>query len=352
MAACDGRGGALPPALARAWAASLDALPSSVARVDARALPAAAFLARFAAPSLPAVLLGGAARWPALALWRDAAALAARARGAAVTLATTPDARADAAAAGGSGPLRLPREETLPLAAALAALGGARACGAAYVSAQNDSLRREAPALEADVCGAALAGGASDALGEPIAVNLWVSRGGPAPVSSWHRDHYHNLHTVVAGEKTFALLPPHAAFALRKRRVGAARWAHDDAACARGGGAAAAAAAAGAPPPSCWSLAPAPDALPPGEAALPWATPTAADVAAARPLVVRVRAGETLFLPALWYHEVTSGAPDAAPDDETLTIAVNAWYDAPALGGLAAAAAFTEALAAEAEGAA
>lgn len=40
--------------------------------------------------------------------------------------------------------------------------------------------------------------------------------------------------------------------------------------------------------------------------------------AMAHPLRCRVRAGEMLYIPALWYHRVTQS---------TVTIAVNYWYD-------------------------
>jgi hypothetical protein len=43
----------------------------------------------------------------------------------------------------------------------------------------------------------------------------------------------------------------------------------------------------------------------------------------ARPITVRVRAGEALYLPALWYHQV---AQRGSPDLVGCTLAVNFWY--------------------------
>ena len=303
--------------------ASRDALPRSISRVDARELDPQSFTARYVTPSLPVLLTHAVEDWRALGEWADVAALVDVAGDAVVMLSTTPDGRADSVS---DDTFRLPRELHLPLRSALQALGNS--CGVAYISAQSDSLRRETPQLLDAVNGGASR--LSRALGALEAVNLWVSRGQPRPVSSWHCDHYDNLHTVVTGEKTFALLPPHSAYALKKRRVTPARWAHNDDACRLG------------PDRDCWSLNPAPDALPPGETSVPWTSACSKDVAELSPFIVHVGKGETLFLPALWYHEVTSGG-DAASG---FTIAVNAWHEAPSLGGLAAAASFAESLAA------
>ena len=56
----------------------------------------------------------------------------------------------------------------------------------------------------------------------PDAVNLWV--GGPRSATSWHRDHYENVHFCVLGEKTFHLLPPSDGWRLERRRWRAARY--------------------------------------------------------------------------------------------------------------------------------
>lgn len=317
--------------MAAAFRTSRDALPDAVSRVDARELDALSFTARFVAPSLPVLLTHAVDDWRALGEWADGRALVHAAGDAVVMLSTTPDGRADSVSADA---FRLPYETHVPLRSALHALGNC--CGVAYISAQSDSLRRETPQLLDAVNGGASR--LSGALGALEAVNLWISRGQPRPVSSWHCDHYDNLHTVVAGEKTFALLPPHSAGVLRKRRVAPARWAHDDHACERATRPLDPDCASGR---DCWSLSPAPDALPPGETTVPWTSARADEVAALSPFIVRVAAGETLFIPALWYHEVTSGSETSG-----LTIAVNAWHEAPSLGGLAAAALFAESLAA------
>ena len=299
---------------------------TSIPRIDARTLSPLAFLRAYVAPSRPCILTHATAAWPAHARWRRAGYLAAASGSAPVTLSRTPTGRADAR--GACGRFLLPHNSRCTLGEALAVLeggggaaGGAR-CGTPYLSAQNDSLRRECPALAQDV-GAVLA--AQEALGgEPEAVNLWIappSAGARAcatpPVSSTHKDHYENLITVVAGAKTFTLLPPTDAAFLHVTRCPVARHVHSDAACSGGG-----AGSCGA-----WSLAPEGEG---GGAQVPWVAvdPDAPDLAAfprfahASPLRCVLRAGETLYLPALWYHQV-----GVASGEEGLTIAVNSWFD-------------------------
>ena len=312
----------------------------SIPRVDARALTPLQFLRTFVAPSRPCILLHATAGWPAHALWRRPGYLAAASGAARVTLSRTPTGRADAR--GACGRFFLPLNVGCSLGEALAALegcgsagggggggGGAGArCGTPYLSAQDDSLRRECPALARDI-GPVLA--AQEALGgAPEAVNLWVappSAGARAcaapPVSSTHKDHYENLITVVAGAKTFTLLPPTDAAFLHVTRCAAVRYAHDDAACAGGGGGGASC--------SAWSAACEGQAAAAAAAqGVPWVAvdPDAPDLAAyprfahASPLRCVLREGETLYLPALWYHQV-----GVAPGEEGLTIAVNSWFE-------------------------
>ena len=299
----------------------------AVPRVHASTLTPLTFLRRFVAPSKPVILLGAAECWPALQRWQDPAYLLSASGEAAVTLSRTPTGRADAVE-GGS--FFLPLNQTLPLRAALGALlggpGSGAACGTPYLSAQDDCLRRELPVLARDI-GEVLV--AEEALGHAEAKNVWIAppTAGPRacaspPVSSTHKDHYENLVTVVCGVKTFTLLPPTDAGFLASRRFPVLRYAHADAAC-RGGGQA------------CpgWSSAPVVgEAGGGGEpATVPWIavnvdSPDAGEkyplFRHATPLRVALEKGETLYLPALWYHQVGVGE-----GQEGLTVSVNSWFD-------------------------
>lgn len=75
----------------------------------------------------------------------------------------------------------------------------------AYLQQQNDCFRDEYSILGSD-CDEHIAW-ATEALGcYPEAVNLWI--GNQLSETSFHKDHYENLYTVVSGQKHFLLLPP------------------------------------------------------------------------------------------------------------------------------------------------
>ena len=136
----------------------------------------------------------------------------------------------------------------------------------------------------------------------PEATNFWM--GGERSITSWHADHYENMYAVISGSKRFFLLPPADAWRMRMRRGRVTRWAL---------------AADGA-----WRLEAPPDD---GHASTVWsAVPLPRhdddccllDDGAPQPLTVTVLPGETLYLPAGWWHAVRQGPR---------TIAVNFWHD-------------------------
>eukprot|EP00887_Chlorella_sp_A99_P000675 scaffold5.g675.t1 len=222
------------------------------------------FLREYVAPNKPAVITGAIDHWPALRKWSEAY-LAEAAGDTIVTVALTPNGRADAvtplpdaatplpapaaqaAAVGGAhssaeqGERRpsvcfaLPHQDRLPLraflrllrasgTAASAARGsgspdsGAGTSGAGccpYLQFQNSSLTAELPELLGDV--EAELPWATEALGgPPEAVNLWI--GDTRSTSSLHKDPFENLYAVVAGSKTFTLLPPSDVWRVQLRR--------------------------------------------------------------------------------------------------------------------------------------
>jgi hypothetical protein len=166
-----------------------------------------------------------------------------------------------------------------------------------YVSAQDDSFTREfAALLGADVLECRTRGPLfmADALGAATysAMNLWW--GDSRSVTTMHSDPFENVYVVVRGAKTFTLLPPSDEYALRKRAYPSATY--DASGVAR------------LDDPAC---------------EVEWCTVDPAD-SGCTPLVVTVRAGEALYLPALWLHKV---------EQEDCTIAVNWWYDSAAFEG-------------------
>ena len=211
-----------------------------------------------------------------------------------------------------------PKVHSMPLASALQQLQEQAATpkgqwrgDVAYISAQNDSLRQQFPFLAADVPPALP--WAEGVFGcAPDAVNVWI--GDQHSVSSTHKDPYENLYAVVQGVKVFTLLPPGDA-----PWLGIAPAPHGQYATEGGAGGWHAQLSSGSARSehACGCHA----------STVPWVgvDPCSASAAQshppfthASPVTVAVRPGETLYLPALWYHRVTQ---------EGLCIAVNYWHD-------------------------
>ena len=222
----------------------------------------------------------------------------------------------------------------------------------AYVSAQDDSFSAEfASALSADLRGAAASGidWARDAFGcAPDAVNLWC---GPRDaVTSFHRDHYENVYVVLAGCKTFTLLPPCDAWRMESRDAPSARFEYRGSSIAPGSRSddmdvvSRVNTAAdendendendGTRTSVCQKSCRVVVETPIANVSWPSATPSSVRRDGGPPaFVVTLSAGETLYLPAMWYHHVEQGGcpneavNDANDDSRQYTIAVNFWHD-------------------------
>jgi jumonji domain-containing protein 7 len=177
-------------------------------------------------------------------------------------------------------------------------------CGVPYLSQQNDSLRQELPELLPDLERSHILEFASSVFQQPLdAVNLWI--GDERSVSSTHKDPYENLYTVVSGTKTFSLLPPCEILRLDERRLPPGEWVRMQG------------------PQSDHDVIPYNDSwgirLFSSADAVPWiCRDIRKDFHDLNLLHVEVKAGETLYLPALWYHQVSQ---------TEFTIAVNVWHD-------------------------
>jgi jumonji domain-containing protein 7 len=298
--------------------------PRAVPRVHVSTLTEASFLRDFVAASRPVVLLGATAHWRARALlanddWRERLLELAGA-GAETDVHTTPTGRGDAAVTeptGGGRVFVMPQTRRMPLRAALDELVACR-CGVPYLSAQDDNVRKHMPGLLDALGGDGACAVATAALGGAAsveAINVWIGAS-PAIVSTTHKDHYNNTISVLRGVKRVCLLPPADVLWVYERRLPVAGYEHDDARCLQGSGAAGCESA-------CWRI-----ARDEAASALPWicVDPERPDLSTfplfthASPVTVDVAAGETLFLPGLWHHQVSH--PTAAGD---VTIAINTW---------------------------
>ncbi|KAI0081802.1 Clavaminate synthase-like protein [Panus rudis PR-1116 ss-1] len=253
------------------------------------------------------VLIKGCAAPKALAKW-STEYLATQCADSPISVAVTPNGRADAITKGPDGKQYFaePHIEQMTMRSFLSTLNTEdEQTEVRYLQSQNGNLytsdegqESEFHALLADVpndlpwCSEALES-------PPDAVNLWI--GNSKSITSVHSvaDPYENIYSVIRGSKTFTLLPPTEGWCMQERTYPHARYERaSDASLVL-------VPSAESTPPIRWSsiLDPSDHAnLPPQ----------------AHTLQITVNAGESLYLPAGWWHYVRQTG---------LTIAVNYWYD-------------------------
>jgi len=145
----------------------------------------------------------------------------------------------------------------------------------------------------------------------PDAVNLWI--GNSRSVTSIHSDPYENIYTVIRGTKHFTLLPPTEGWCLQERKYPHATYTRPS-------------------PGSALTLTPSSASTTP----IRWSSITNPHLPGtlppeAHPIHISLKAGETLYLPAGWWHHVRQGLDgnnmNGEREEEEKTIAVNWWYD-------------------------
>jgi len=202
-----------------------------------------------------------------------------------------------------------------------------------YYSRQNDCLRTELqPLFDEGIFPQSIAF-AQEAFdtGPPDAINLWI--GDERSVSSMHKDHYENLFHVLHGEKLFTLCPPADIPFLHEGDFESGTFSsksHNNNDSHE-------------PQPCEWSVVSdhdnnASNQSNNDETTVKWIEPDIDKFIAdsshnngnggygkrfplmhhAHPIQVRVKAGEMLYLPALWFHRVTQTCE---------TVGINYWYD-------------------------
>jgi len=112
-------------------------------------------------------------------------------------------------------------------------------------------------------------------------------------VSSLHRDPYENIYTVIRGKKIFKLFPPTYRGKIVYKEFPVVRCYYNQSI-------------------SKWER-----KTEKGIDSVRWIE-NGVDGVDASPIIVEVKPGETLYLPAGWFHQVYQ---------EDITIAVNYWYD-------------------------
>ena len=160
--------------------------------------------------------------------------------------------------------------------------------GVYYISHQNSSLTDEdefGSRLMADLDGGELSFAKAAFDSKPDAINLWM--GAADAVTSLHKDHYENTYCVIKGRKHFTLYPPSSVNHLRTENLPAAQYRErEDGTFAV-------------------EQSPAP--------ARPWILVDPEDESTwdqnyhhCHRIDVTVEAGDMLYLPSLWYHQVIS----------------------------------------------
>jgi jumonji domain-containing protein 7 len=175
-----------------------------------------------------------------------------------------------------------------------------------YYSRQNDCLRTELRPLFDSGMFPETINFAQEVFGtSPDAVNLWI--GNKQAVSSMHKDHYENLFYVLSGEKIFVLCPPADAPFLYQAEFDSGTFQQKKS--------------------GEWIV-----KENDGDSQVKWiqgnveplvdnkdAVPTNQPLLSlTHPIRVHVKAGEMLYLPALWFHQVAQTCE---------TVGINYWYD-------------------------
>jgi len=222
-------------------------------------------------PNRPVIFGNLASEWPASKKW-DVHYFRSKIRDNLVQIAVLPDGLADAVV---EGKFQLPEERTMKFSDFLDIISGdvlPDDKGVYYLQRQNSCLTEEYQDLAIDVpkeIGLAnLAFNSS-----PDAINIWI--GGQGSVSSLHRDPYENIYTVIRGTKIFKLFPPTARGKITYKEFPVVRYKYDNG----------------------WIT-----VKEPGIETVRWIENGVAGVDHP-PIIVKVEPGETLYLPAGWFHQ-------------------------------------------------
>uniref|UniRef100_A0A8C4X0Z9 Bifunctional peptidase and (3S)-lysyl hydroxylase JMJD7 n=1 Tax=Eptatretus burgeri TaxID=7764 RepID=A0A8C4X0Z9_EPTBU len=160
------------------------------------------FLRDWVSPNRPVVISDAISHWPALSRWTSSYFREVLGNKE-VTVAVTPNGYADAVF---EDHFVMPEERTMPFGRFLDIVEGKeKPHGVFYIQKQCSNLCGEFPEIAADV--ELEISWASEALGKkPDAINFWM--GEENAVTSLHKDHYENLYCVISGRKDFILIPP------------------------------------------------------------------------------------------------------------------------------------------------
>lgn len=277
------------------------------------------FLRDHVGPSRPCVVRDELTvrTWPARTTWSDDQYLLETLRDVSVTAALTPNGLADCPVSDveryglmtdDACAFALPQYSPMSFESFYdALLHQKKSVSIPYLQQQNSSLTSELSALLHDVQEIPWA---KESLPSLEATNFWMGRW-PSK-TSWHRDPFENIYVVLRGSKIVRLLPPTDSYRMKMKVYSQATWCRHEH--------------------STWTLKPHQ-----GDAIL-WSSLMPCSCLESRkshgicdsckhlsprgPLEVEVTAGDVLYIPATWYHEIHHKEACEEP-----TIAINFWYD-------------------------
>lgn len=256
------------------------------------------FLRDYVAQSRPVLLRGLTSHWPAVQKWHSQEYISSIfPRDHRVTVALTPTGRADAIEVSQKGRFLTPAEVSMRLTDFFALLNERRPHVVPYVQNQNNSLYAEfdSAAFHSDIP-KDVEGFGEECFGSvPDASNVWI--GDDRSVTSMHQDWYENLYVVVTGEKEFTLVPPWDARLVPKVECLNGTYEYDSAT-------------------STFRTIPCPRG-----STTPWIQQDPNEVRSV--VTVRLRAGDVLYLPAMWFHQVAQRSAGGG----MMTVAINYWFD-------------------------
>lgn len=277
------------------------------------------FLREYVSKNIPVVIRNGCSHWPAVSKW-NAAYFREKIPDKNVVVAITPNGLADGITKNEKGEeyFVTPHETTMTMAQFLDGLDEKRENYIQYIQKQNSNLTTDFPELLEDVYAEIpFASEAFDKL--PDAVNFWM--GDERAITSMHKDPYENIYCVIDGYKDFILIPPTDLPFVPYKRYPQAEFRYTD---------------------NKWDIVPVEsvnmvkptstdidiaqndDYIQPS--GLPWISidPLSPNYfkypqfKRAHVYSVRLKKGDCLYLPSLWFHHVRQSHG---------CIAVNYWYD-------------------------
>lgn len=245
--------------------------------------------------------------WPALSRWASDEYLLKKLENIPVTVAMTPNGLADCPIDDdGKSTFTLPHYSQMPFNIFHRDLTQERNTVITYLQQQDSSLTKELPMLLDDITRIPWA---EECLVNLEALNFWM---GKSPTkTSWHRDHFENIYVVLRGCKVVRLLPPTDSYRMKVKAYAQSTWLPENNCTA-------------------WKLKPSC-----GNNIL-WSSLMPCSCLESRnnglcdsckhlyprmPLEIEVHAGDALYIPSTWYHEIHH------KNTGDLTIAVNFWYD-------------------------